>query len=176
METTIGSRFKSAWNAFFNRDPTNTYRDVGPSYSYRPDRPRMSRGNERSIVTSIINRLALDVAAIDIRHVKLDANGRYVEDVCSGLNECLTLEANIDQTSRAFKQDIVISMCDEGVVGIAPIDTDRDTEITNSYDIYSMRTAKITEWCPAHVKVEAYNDRTGTHGTLQFPKSDIASV
>lgn len=176
METTIGSRFKRAWNAFFTRDPTSHFRDVGPSYSYRPDRPRLSRGNERSIVTSIINRIALDVAAIDILHVKLDENGRYTENVDSGLNNCLTVEANIDQTSRAFKQDIVMSMCDEGVVAIAPIDTDVDVDKTNSYDILTMRTAKIVSWYPEHVRIEAYNDRTGTKGELLFAKSDVAIV
>lgn len=176
METTIGSRFKRAWNAFFTRDPTSHFRDVGPSYSYRPDRPRLSRGNERSIVTSIINRIALDVAAIDILHVKLDENGRYTENVDSGLNNCLTVEANIDQTSRAFKQDIVMSMCDEGVVAIAPIDTDVDVNKTNSYDILTMRTAKIVSWYPEHVRIEAYNDRTGTKGELLFAKSDVAIV
>ena len=176
METTIGSRFKRAWNAFFTRDPTSHFRDVGPSYSYRPDRPRLSRGNERSIVTSIINRIALDVAAIDILHVKLDKNGRYTENVDSGLNNCLTVEANIDQTSRAFKQDIVMSMCDEGVVAIAPIDTDVDVNKTNSYDILTMRTAKIVSWYPEHVRIEAYNDRTGTKGELLFAKSDVAIV
>lgn len=176
METTISSRFKNAWNAFFSRDPTMSFRDVGPSYSYRPDRPRLSRGNERSIVTAIINRVALDVAAISIRHVKLDENGRYAEDVRSGLNNCLTLEANIDQTNRAFIQDAVMSMCDEGVVALVPIDTDRDPDNTDSYDILTMRTGKITDWYPRHIKASVYNDTKGIREDLVCAKSDTAIV
>ena len=176
METTISSRFKNAWNAFFSRDPTLSFRDVGPSYSYRPDRPRLSRGNERSIITAIINRIALDVAAISIRHVKLDENGRYSEDVDSGLNNCLTLEANIDQTHRAFIQDAVISMCDEGVVALVPIDTDRNPDDTNSYDILTMRTGKITDWYPRHIKTNVYNDLKGVREDLMCSKSDTAII
>ena len=176
METTISSRFKNAWNAFFSRDPTMSFRDVGPSYSHRPDRPRLSRGNERSIITAVINRIALDVAAIDIRHVKLDKNGRYTEDVKSGLNNCLSLEANIDQTHRAFIQDVVISMCDEGVVALVPIDTDRSIDNTDSYDILTMRTGKITDWYPRHVKANVYNDIKGIREDLMCSKCDTAIV
>ena len=129
MGETLGSRFKKAWNIFLNRDPTGYYREPGMSYVYRPDRVRFSRGNERSIVTSVYNKIAMDVAAIDIKHCRLDENGRYMEEVKSGLNDCLTLEANIDQTHRAFRQDVVMSMFDEGCVAIVPVDTDNDTVI-----------------------------------------------
>ena len=145
-------------------------------YSFRPDRVRFSRGNERSIVNSVYNRIALDVASIDIRHVKLDYNKRYIEDVPSALNNCLTLEANLDQTSRAFKQDIVMSMFDEGCVAIAPIDTKGDPFLTDSYDIHTMRTAKILEWYPDKVKMKAYNERTGRKEDLVMPKKVVAII
>ena len=145
MEVTIGSRIKHAWNAFLNRDPTSYYRDIGVGYSYRPDRPRLTRGNERSIVTSVYNRIALDCASISIQHVRLDDSERFLEKISSGLNDCLNLSANIDQTGRAFLQDIVLSMLDEGCVAIVPVDTDDDPDITGSYKIESMRTGKIME-------------------------------
>ena len=137
MGITIGSRFKHAWNAFFNRDPTGYQGDIGPGYYYRPDRPRFTGGNERSIITSIYNRIALDVASNTILHCKLDEDDRFVSTMDSTLNSCLNLEANIDQTGREFIQDIVVSMCDEGSVAIVPIETDLDPK-TNSYKIYSM--------------------------------------
>lgn len=169
-------RFKHSWNAFVNnRDPTVRYNDIGPGSVYRPDRPRLSRGNERSIVTSLFNRIALDVAAIDIRHVRLDENGRYISDINSGLNDCLTLEANIDQTHRAFKQDVVMSMFDEGCVAIVPVDTDRDPT-TGSFDVLSMRTGRIVEWRPAHVKVNVYNERTGIKEDIILPKRSVVIV
>lgn len=178
MDLSFGSRVKRLWNAFTNRDPTinYTYSSMGSSYSYRPDRPRFTRGNERSIITSIYNRIALDVAAIDIRHARLDDSGRYKEDINSGLNNCLTLDANIDQTGRAFIQDIVMSMCDEGSVAIVPVDTTDDPKMTNSYDIDSMRTGRITQWMPRHVKVEVYNDRTGRKEDLILPKERVSIV
>ena len=176
MEESFGSRVRHAWNAFFNRDPTIDYRDRGSISYIRPDRPRFSRGNERSIVTSVYNRIAMDVAAIGIQHVRLDDNGRFLETEDSGLNTCLTLEANIDQTSRAFKQDIVMSMLDEGCVAIVPVDTTNDPTATNSYDIHSMRTGKILEWFPRHVKVRVYNDRTGEKEDLILPKSSVAII
>lgn len=155
-------RFRHGWNAFINnRSPTNQYQNVGSGYSYRPDRVRFSRGNERSIVTSIYNRVALDVASIAIRHVRLDENGRFIEEIKSGLNECLSVEANIDQSSRSFIQDVVMSMFDEGSVAIVPTDTSANPNLTDSYDIYTMRTGKVLEWYPAHVKVRVYNERTG---------------
>lgn len=176
MENSIGSRFKRAWNAFTNRDPTDYYRDLGYGYSYRPDRPRFTRGNERSIVTSMFNRIALDASAINIQHCRLDSNGRFLEAVNSKLNNCLTLEANIDQTARAFRQDIVMSMLDEGCVAIVPVDTSRDPNKTDSYDILTMRTGKILEWYPAHVKVKVYNDRTGNTEDIMLAKSDVVII
>lgn len=174
MKINIGSRLKHAYNAFMNRDPT--YTPIGSSYSIRPDRPRLSRGNERSIVTSVFNRIALDVASIDIKHCRLDENGRYVEDIDSGLNNCLDLEANLDQTGRAFIQDVVMSMLDEGCVAIVPVDTTLNPKITNSYDILSMRTGKILDWYPAHVRVRLYNDQTGDKEDILLPKSQVAII
>ena len=173
---TLTTRLKTAWNAFRNRDPTMFYREPGASYTYRPDRVRFSRGNERSIVTSVYNRIAMDVAAIDIKHCKLDENGRYAQDVNSGLNNCLTLEANIDQTSRTFKQDIVMSMFDEGEVAVVPVETNGDPTLSSSFDIISMRTGRIVEWFPRSVKIELYNDRTGRKETIIMPKKSVAII
>lgn len=179
MDTKISSRIKKRWNAFLNRDPTKDYPgvniNVGYGYSYRPDRIRLTRGNERSIVTAIYNRIALDVSALEIRHAKLDKDGRYLEDKDSGLNNCLSLEANIDQNSRAFVQDIVMSMFDEGCVAVVPVDTIGDPD-EGSYDIETMRTGKILEWYPRHVKVRLYNDRTGRHEERVLPKSYVAII
>ena len=176
-EPKLGSRIKNAWNAFFNKDPTENYRyDIGQSYSYRPDRPRLTRGNERTIINSIYNRIAIDVSQIDIRHVRLDDNGRYLEDIDSGLNNCLTLEANIDQTSRALLQDVVMSMLDEGCVALIPIDTYLNPNKTSSYDILSMRTGKILEWYPEHIKARVYNDRTGKKEEIILPKKNVAII
>ena len=170
-------RIKHGWNAFLNRDPTYNYRDLGgPSYGYRPDRMRFTRGNERSIVTSVYNRIALDAASIDIMHVQLDKDDRFESVRNSALNECLTRNANIDQTGRAFIQDVVMSMLDEGCVAIVPVDTTFNPDVTNSYDINSMRTAKIVEWYPAHVKVNLYNDRTGRKEDLILPKKTVAII
>lgn len=170
------SRFRTAWNAFRSRDPTMFYKEPGMSHTYRPDRVQFSRGNERSIVTSVYNRIAMDVAAIDIKHCRLDENGRYAKDINSGLNNCLTLEANIDQTGRAFIQDVVMTMFDEGAVAIVPVETDVDPTITSSFDIYSMRAGKIVEWFPRSVKVELYNDRTGRKENIIMPKSSVAII
>ena len=176
MELTIGSRIKHAWNAFVNKDPTPKYVTYGEGSYYRPDRIRLSRGNERSIVTAIFNRIALDVAAIDIKHCKLDENDRFKEVIQSSLNNCLGLEANIDQTSRAFIQDAVMSMFDEGCVALVPVDTTENPNITNSYDILSMRTGKIIEWYPKEVKVSVYNDRTGKKETIRINKRNVGIV
>lgn len=178
MELTLTSRLKRAWNAFTkNRDPTDMqYGNVGMGYVYRPDRVRFSRGNERSIVTSVYNRIAMDVAAIAIKHCRLDKNGRYIEDIKSGLNDCLTVEANIDQTGRSFIQDVVMSMFDEGAVAIVPVDTSFDPTTSTSYDILSMRTGKILEWYPAHVKIRVYNDRTGKKEDIVLPKRSVAII
>lgn len=177
MDISLGSRLKQAWNAFTSRDPTKVEYDSGISYSYRPDRPRFTRGNERSIVTAVYNRIALDVAAIDIKHSKLDDNKRYVGDIDSGLNNCLTLEANIDQTGRAFRQDIVMSLLDEGCVAIVPVDTvGRDPTISEAYDIESMRTGKILEWKPRQVRVRVYNDQKGIKEDILLPKHLVGIV
>ena len=176
MELSIVSRLKHSWSAFMNRDPTYNYRDTGPGSSYRPDRPRLTRGNERTIVTSIYNRIALDVASININHCRIDANGRFVETINSTLNNCLNLEANIDQTGRAFMQDVVMSMLDEGCVAIVPVETSLDPTTTGSYEIYSMRTGKILEWYPKHVKVRVYNEQTGRREDVMVQKSTVAIV
>lgn len=177
MEKSIGSRFKNAWNAFFNgeRDPTPRIRDFGASYSYRPDRFRFTRGNERSIVNSIYNKIALDCASIDIKHVRLDETGRYTEDINSSLNRCFNLSANTDQSGFAFKQDLFLSLLDEGNIAVVPIDTDTDLN-TGSCDILSLRVAKITAWYPNHVKVLAYDERDGRKKELVYPKSAVAII
>ena len=176
MGVNFGSRLKHAWNAFLNRDPTDYYQNVGPGYSYRPDRPRLTRGNEQSIVTSVYNRIALDASSISIQHVRLDGNNRFTSVVDSGLNGCFNLEANVDQTGRAFVQDVVMSMLDEGCVALVPVDTTLNPEITGSYDINSMRTGKILEWHPQHIKVRVYNDRTGQKEDILVPKSIVAII
>lgn len=175
MDNSIGSRLKRAWNVFLNRDPTYYRRDFGTSYSIRPDRPRLTRGNERSIVTSVCNRIALDVAAMDIRHCQLDDNGRFLKFVESGLDNCLTLEANIDQSGRAFIQDAVMSMMDEGAVALVPVDTDINPD-DGSFNIETMRTGRIIEWYPAHVKVRLYNDRTGLKQDVIVSKKVVGIV
>lgn len=169
-------RLQHAWNAFMNRSPTNYYRNVGDSYTYRPDRIRLARRNERSIVTSVYNRIALDVSAIDIKHVKLDENNRFKEEVNSGLNNCLTLDANLDQTGRAFMQDVVMSLLDEGGVAIVPIDTTFNPDVTTSYDILTMRVGKIIEWYPNKVMVRVYNEKSGKRQDIIVPKSTVAII
>lgn len=176
MELNIGSRLKRAWNAFTNRDPTGGYKSVGPGYSLSPSRPRLSRGNEKSIVNAVLTRIAMDAAAIDIKHCRLDKNGRYLEDVDSPLNDCFNLSANIDQTGRAFKLDIYLSLLDEGCIALVPIDTTDNPDDTNSYDINSMRVCRILDWYPRHVRVLAYNDRTGEKEELVMPKSQVAII
>ena len=175
MELNFGSRLMHAWNAFTNRDPTYP-RTLGESYYHRPDRVQFTRGNERSIATAVYNRIAMDVAAVEIRHVKLDENMRYSSDIDSGLNKCLNLEANIDQTGRAFIQDVVMSMLDEGCVAIVPVDTSMDPTVSGSYSIDSMRTGKIVQWYPQHVKIRLYNDRTGKKQEVTLPKSTVAII
>ncbi|MDD2285618.1 MAG: phage portal protein [Paludibacter sp.] len=176
MEVTLGTRLKHAWNAFFNKDPTDYFKNVGTGYTYRPDRPRLTRGNERSIVTSVYNRLALDASSVNIQHVRLDENNRFLSVIDSGLNGCLTVEANLDQTGRAFIQDIVMSMLDEGCVAIVPVDTTDNPEITGSYDIYSMRTGQILEWYPKHIRVRVYNERTGRKQDIPLAKNAVAII
>ena len=175
MSLNLSTRLAHAWNAFTSRDPTK-YIITGPGYSSRPDRPRLSRGNEKSIATSIFNRIALDVSSVSIKHCRLDKNGRYVEDIDSGLNNCLNLEANKDQTGRAFIQDVVLSMLDEGCVALVPVETTLDPKSSNSYQIDSMRTGKITEWYPDMVRVRLYNDRTGEKEEILLPKNQVAII
>lgn len=179
MELNVSSRLKHAWNAFLNRAPTNylpySY-GVGGGYSYRPDRVHFTRGNERSIVTSVYNRIALDVAAINIQHVQLDKDGRFLNVISSGLNNCLSLEANIDQTGRAFIQDIVMSMMDEGCVAIIPIDTDISPDISTGFDILSMRVGQIIDWYPQHIKVRVYNEQKGKKCDIVLPKKNVAII
>lgn len=175
MEMSLGARLKHAWNVFTAKEEFRPRWDLGPSYSYRPDRPIFTRGNERSIITSVYNRIALDVAAITIQHVRLDDEGRFTSVMDSTLNECLSLESNLDQTGRAFIQDVVQSMLDEGCVAIVPVDTDLDPE-NGSYKIESMRTGKILEWYPQHVKVRVYNELTGKKEDVVVPKRTVAIV
>lgn len=171
----IMDRLQNAWNAFMNRDPTKIV-DYGMSSSIRPDRVRLTRGAERSIINSICTRIAIDASSIDIKHVRLDDNQRYVSEVDSGLNTCLTLEANLDQTARAFIQDVVSSMLDEGCVAVVPVDTSLNPDFTNSYDILSLRTGKILEWYPSSVKVRVYNERTGKKEDIIVKKRNAAII
>lgn len=174
---TISERFRNGWNAFMkNKDPAARYQPDGHSSFYRPDRPRFTRGNDRSIVTAVYNRMAMDVAAVDIHHVRLDADDHFLEVIKSPLDDIFTLEANIDQTGRAFVQDIAMSLFDEGCVALVPVDTDRSVIKNNSFDILSIRTAQILEWFPRDVRVRVYNDRTGLKEDLILPKESIAIV
>ena len=175
MAIPFGSRLKHAWDAFTGNNQV-FYRDLGTGYSYRADRPRMSRGNERSIVTSVYNRIALDVSVLRIEHVRLDENGRFLSTINDGLNNCLTLEANIDQTPRSFIQDVVISMFDEGSVAIIPVETTEDPNVSGSYDILSMRVGQILEWYPQHIRTRVYNERTGRKEDIVMPKSAVAII
>ena len=168
-------RLQHGWNAFMNKDPTYNRYDYGMSYSYRPDRPRLTRGNEKTIVTAVYNRIALDVAAINIKHCRLDTNGRFKEEIYSQLNSCLNLEANIDQTGRAFLQDVVMSMLDEGVVAIVPIETNVNP-MSGSFDVSNMRTGRITQWYPKHVRIEVYNENSGIKEEIVMPKSKVAII
>lgn len=177
MNLSLTTRIKHAWNAFTSRDPTQIRNyDIGGGYSYRPDRTRLARRNERSIVTAIYNRVSLDVASMDIQHVQLDEHGRFSKVMQSGFNNCLTLDANVDQTGRAFIQDIVLSMLDEGCVAIVPVDTTDDPNDTTGYDILSMRVGKILEWYPKHIKARVYNEAIGQKQDITLPKSSVAIV
>lgn len=172
----FSDRLKHAWNAFTSRDPTPRAVDYSGGFYYRPDRNRLSRGNERSIVSAIYNRIAIDVAAIDIRHCRLDDNERFIEELKTGLNNILSLEANLDQTNRAFMMDLVMSMFDEGVICAVPIDTSIDPAKSASYNIETMRIGKITQWYPEHVKVNIYNQKIGKHQEIILPKKMVAIV
>ena len=173
----IGDRLQHAWNAFVYNDNTYTNpQNLGGFSTFKPDRVHFSRGVEKSIVTSVYNRLALDVASLAIKHVRLDENGRYMEEVNSGLQNCLNVEANIDQTGRAFLQDVVMSMLDEGCVAIVTVDTTVNPAVSGSYEINTMRTGKIIEWYPAHVRIRVYNDKKGIHEEITLPKSSVAII
>ena len=176
MEVSFFTRLKHSWNAFMNRDPTYNYADMGVGSSVRPDRPKLTRGNERTIVTSIYNRIAMDVSSININHCRVDDNGRFISVIDSPLNSCLNLEANLDQTGRAFIQDAVLSMLDEGCVALVPIDTSIDPASSSSFDILSMRTGKITEWRPTTVKIRVYNEKTGQKEEIIMAKKDVAII
>ena len=176
MANDIRTRFKNAYNAFMNRNDQTDFQSIGSSSYYRPDRVRLTRGGERSIVTSIYNRIALDVAAINIRHVRIDGNGRYSEEIDSGLNNCLSLEANTDQTGRMLIQDIVMTCLDEGVACVVPENTTVNPELTQSYDILSMRVGSIVEWFPKYVRVRLYNEETGLKEEITLPKSTVAII
>ena len=177
MSEPFFTRLKHAWNTFINnKDPTINYGVLGSSYYYRPDRQRFTGGNERTIVTSVYNRIALDVSAVEIKHVRIDENDRYKETINSGINFCFNTEANIDQTGRAFIQDIVMSMLDEGCVAIVPIDTTTSPVNSNTYDILSMRTGKILQWYPNHVQVRVYNEKTGNKEDIILPKSSVGII
>lgn len=170
------NRLQHGWNAFMNRDPTSDNEYGTVTYSYRPDRVRFSGGNEKTIVTSIYNRIAIDAAAVDIKHVRLDKNDRYIETINSGLNTCLNVEANLDQTGRSFLQDVYASILDEGYIAIVPVETTINPRITGSYDITSMRTGKILEWRPDKVKVRLYNEWTGKKEDVLVPKRNTAII
>lgn len=177
MASSFGDRLKHAWNAFSNSED-NRYktRDVGPSYSLRPDRIRLNNSNERSIVSSIYTRIGIDVAGVDMRHVRLDENGRYLSNIDSGLNNCLTVEANIDQAARAFRQDVAMTLLDKGVMAIVPVETTLNPNNTGSYDITSVRVAEITAWYPKHVELKLYNENNGEKETIVLPKAMVAII
>lgn len=175
----LGDRLKRSWNVFTNRDPTKEYiPSMGVTYSQQPDRPILTRGNERSVITSIITRMGIDVSTIDFRHCRVNEDGAYVEDIDSGLNDCLTLATNIDQTSGTFMQDAVMTMLDKGCVAIIPVDIDAndDPTYTDAYDVLSMRVGEVLEWKPQHVKVRVYDDQTGIKKDIIVPKRTVAII
>jgi hypothetical protein len=178
MPTSFGGRLKHAWNAFTNQTPDKkmSYIDYGASYGLRPDRVRLSHSNERSIISSIYTRIGIDVSSIEMKHVRLDTNGRYIATIDSGLNSCLTLEANIDQAAQAFKQDVAMSLLDKGVVAIVPVDTTLNPENTAGYDIKSLRVGEVVSWYPQHVTVKVYNDNTGKKEEITLPKSLVSII
>ena len=176
-EVSVASRFKKAWDAFMNRDPTPHHYEYGSTRSYfRPDRPRLTRGHERSIVNAVINRISMDAAAVDIKHCRLDEDDRFIEELDSPFNQCLNVSANIDQTSRAFLQDIYMSLLDEGYIAVVPVHTSRDPAMYESYEIYSMRVGRITEWFPDRVKVSLYNERVGHREEIMVLKRCCAII
>jgi len=176
MQFSIGGRLKHAWNAFLNKDPTVTFGGMGYNGGYRPDRFRFGMGNERSMIASIYNQIAIDVSSISFRHVRLDQNERYIDTISSGLNDCLTVSSNVDQIPQAFIQDLVMSMFDEGCVAIVPVDTTFNPIISGAYDVQSMRVGKIVNWFPSHVRVDLYNERTGRREETTLPKEMVCII
>ena len=175
-EVSVASRFKKAWDAFMNRDPTPHHYEYGTRSYFRPDRPRLTRGHERSIINAVINRISMDAAAVDIKHCRLDDDDRFLEEIDSPFNQCLNISANIDQTSRAFLQDIYMSLLDEGYIAVVPVHTSRDPAMYESYEIYSMRVGRITEWFPDRVKVSLYNERVGHREEIMVLKRCCAII
>lgn len=171
MAASLGSRLKHAWNIFMGRVPVAYY----GGGSWRPDRRRFTRGVEKSIIVSVYNRIAMDAASVKIRHVQLDENDRFLKEMDSGLNRCLSVEANMDQTGRNFLQDAVQSMLDEGCVALVPVDTDADPE-TGAFDVLTLRTGRVVDWYPGHVRVNVYNERTGQREDVLLSKSAVAIV
>lgn len=176
MQETLTGRLQHAWNAFLNRDTTSFTRDYGSSYGSRPDRSKLRMGNEKSIISSIYTRIGIDVAAVSVQHVRIDQNGRFTEVIPSGLQECLTVQANIDQSGRALIQDAVMSMFDEGSVAIVPVETTLDPKVSGGYDISNLRVGNITEWFPQHVRVRLYNERIGQREDVILPKKMVAII
>lgn len=176
MPISFGSRIKNAWNAFNNKDPTANSQDYGIGYSRRPDRVHLSLGNERSIIAALYNRIAIDVACINVRHVRVDQNGKYVEAINDYLDDCLTLSANLDQTARAFIQDAVLTLFDDGCVALVPVETSENPDKTGSYDICQLRVGRIREWYPQHVKLDVYDQRDGRHHEVIMAKETVAIV
>lgn len=172
----FADRLSHAWNAFKNKDPSDFKSPTGVTYNYRPDRPRFTRGTERSMVNAVYTRIATDAAAIKIEHVQQDSEGRYISTINSGLNTCLTLEANIDQTGRAFRQDVVMSLLDEGGIAVVPVETDYNPRLHNAFDVTNMRVGKIIEWKPDSVKVRLYNEFTGNKEELWMPKKAVCII
>ena len=179
MAEPIGSRLRKAWNVFRNKeeeDASYWTTDIGPAYYTRPDRSRLSFRNERTIINSILNRIALDASSIDIKHVKLDEDGRYLEDVDSGLNRCFNIEANIDQTGRAFRNDMFLTLLDKGSIALVPTETNKDPILNKDFDIYSMRVGQVVQWHPQYVRVKAYDERDGQKKEITLPKREVAIV
>lgn len=177
MAESFGSRLRRAWNAFVNnRDPTYRPEEYSLGYWGRPDRRRFSTGKERTIINAIYNRIAMDAAAVDIRHVRLDDNNRFQADIDDGLNQCLNVEANLDQTGRAMRQDAFLSMLDEGVIAVVPVETTTDPNLSASYDILQLRVGKVVEWFPKHVRVRLYNEDTGKNEEIILKKRNVALV
>ena len=176
MDNSITSRFRKAWNVFFNKDPTRYRYDDGPGFSYPPGHLRLGYIGDKTLATAIYNRIAIDAASIDIKHVRTDEDGRYLKDLDTYLNDCLTVEANIDQSGRAFVQDAVMSMLDEGCVALVPVETDNDPRFSESWDVLNLRVGKITQWFPQSIEVQVYNERTGQKEPVVLPKRSVAVI